>query len=245
MTSQLEGLGVVFEIIDSVDGRSLTRESVPEYSQSGAHESMGRDMSLKEIGCTLSHMGLWRRMVEEGLDEVLILEDDIRVGHAVLDVIAHRDRFPSDYDLINFHTDTGQIPFGPVLTDIYRAARHHGHANGLCCYLLKLSGARKLYAAAYPMRMVSDELTGRTHLTGLISYGVYPRTAALAEVESSIWKVEGIPGSTAIRKKVFLLTQIWYLLLELLELRPIGRFLKRSWRRVRAKLDGTEPDLGR
>ena len=35
-----------------------------------------REIRKGEIGCALSHVNIWKRVVEEGLDEVLILEDD-------------------------------------------------------------------------------------------------------------------------------------------------------------------------
>ena len=37
-----------------------------------------RPMTMGEIGCFLSHYRIWEKMLKDDLNEVLILEDDIR-----------------------------------------------------------------------------------------------------------------------------------------------------------------------
>lgn len=37
-----------------------------------------RPMTLGEVGCFLSHYNIWKRIVDEELNQVLVLEDDIR-----------------------------------------------------------------------------------------------------------------------------------------------------------------------
>lgn len=38
----------------------------------------GRNMTLGEIGCFLSHFELWKMQIEAGHDRVLVLEDDVQ-----------------------------------------------------------------------------------------------------------------------------------------------------------------------
>ncbi len=87
-------------------------------------------------------------------------------------------------------TSAKQIPFGAPIYDVYRACRFEGYANGACAYLLNRAGAKKLLSHVYPIRWAADGITGRTYITGLVSYGVDPRVVALSNFESDIWKDE-------------------------------------------------------
>jgi glycosyl transferase, family 25 len=216
MTEQLDGLGVKWESVEGVDAQALDMKKVDAYSERASLRDLGRPLVPGELACVMSHMAMWKRIVDEGLPEVLILEDDIRVGVGLLSVLAARERLPADYELINFLTDVAQVPFGPVVADIYRASRHQGNANRASCYLLKHAGAEKLLAFAQPIRMTPDEITGRTSLSRVHSYGVSPPAASLTDLPSSIWQNDRFPGFHWMDKKRYLVRQIYYLSLDLL-----------------------------
>ncbi|MBP0439647.1 glycosyltransferase family 25 protein [Tianweitania sediminis] len=69
MMDQLEALGVSFERIAAVDGKTadLTRHA-------------GSPLTQTEIACFLSHRDCWKRIVDLDLDYGLILEDDVRLS---------------------------------------------------------------------------------------------------------------------------------------------------------------------
>lgn len=215
MTEQLDGLGVSWESVEGVDAQALDMQNVEAYSEEASLRDLGRPLVAGELACVMSHVAMWERIVREGIEEVLILEDDIRIGVGLLRVLAARSRLPPDYELINFLTDVAQVPFGPIVTDIYRASRHQGNANRASCYLLKRSGAAKLLDFALPIRMTPDEITGRTSLNRVVSYGVSPPAAALTDLPSSIWQNDQFPGFRWFDKKRYLLRQMYYLSLDL------------------------------
>src|SRR5205823_1114202 len=74
ITAQLRKTGIDYEIITAVDGRDLNM-----------HDSAIIDSSLiaknsfpaGTAGCALSHLRVYRKMIADGLDEALILEDDV------------------------------------------------------------------------------------------------------------------------------------------------------------------------
>lgn len=192
MQEQLHALNVDYEIVEGIDGRQLSEKDLSSYSQWAAINSCGRKLSGGEIGCALSHAKIWEKVVKEGMEEALVLEDDVKLSPSILKVLENKSKFPSDYEFINFLTDAPQIPFGPFIFDIYRAAQHKGYANRSCVYLITRTGAEKLLSKAYPLRWATDGLMGRTEITGLISYGLYPQIAVLSDFESSIWENDRI-----------------------------------------------------
>ncbi len=193
MQEQLNVLNVTYEIIAGVDGKTLSKQDLSHYSQQAAIYSCGRRLGFGEIGCALSHARIWERIVKEGIEEVLVLEDDVEINPLLFKILERKSKFPKDYEFINFLTDVRQQPFGPFVFDGYRFSRHQEYANRACLYLVTRKGATKLLNNAYPIRWAADGLTGRTYLTNLISYGMYPNVAVLSDFESTIWKYENVP----------------------------------------------------
>jgi glycosyl transferase family 25 len=206
MRKQLRALHLPFQRIEAVDGSVLTSEERGLYSKANALQYSRRELTPGEIGCALSHARMWERMIREKIREVLIFEDDVLIGDALPRILAKRSRLPKDWEMINFSTDAPQEPFGRFLTDIYRASRHKDWADRSSAYLLRLRGARKLLQHVYPIGHTADGLTWRTDITGLVSYGIYPRVVILSELDSSIWSEGGIrpPGFAARKYREFL-----------------------------------------
>lgn len=82
MEQSFKEIGLQVEHIAAIDGNELTSEYLdeigvkflPGYSDPFQH----RPMTKGEIGCFLSHFMIWEKQVLEKLNEVLVLEDDIR-----------------------------------------------------------------------------------------------------------------------------------------------------------------------
>src|SRR5262249_52107032 len=55
--------GLSYEIVDAVDGTSLTPDDRRNYSHVRAVYELGRGLTAGELGCALSHLGLLRRLV--------------------------------------------------------------------------------------------------------------------------------------------------------------------------------------
>jgi hypothetical protein len=160
-----------------------------------------RELSPDEIATSRSHAWMWERVLSEKQWEVLIFEDDVLIAGALVEIFRNRHKFPTDCELINFSTDAPQAPFGGFLTDVYRASRHKEWADRASVYLLNPTGARKLLARIYPIGHTADRLAWRMDITGLVSYGVYPRVVVLSDLESSIWKKWDIPKRSSASRK--------------------------------------------
>lgn len=180
MEEQLQKLNWQFEIIPAVDGKCLGPDELKYYSTQQAIKTIKREMTPGEIGCALSHAKMWERIVAKSIEEVLIFEDDAKIKKELIDVLEVRHEFPEDWEFINFRTDVKKIPFGPPVCAKYRVCHFQSYANRTCAYFINLKGAKKLCDHVYPIRWAADGLTGRTYISNLISYGLYPDLVKLA-----------------------------------------------------------------
>ncbi|MCO6449733.1 MAG: glycosyltransferase family 25 protein [Caldilineales bacterium] len=188
MINQMERWGLSYEIIDAVDGRSLTAEQLSRYDPDQAMAVSHRELSPGEIGCALTHIIMYQRLVEDDHDEVLILEDDVTLSDDFIAITERRHRFPPDWEMINFASTYKGVLVGEPIYKEYRAKRFLDDANTTACYLLKSAGAHRLLEHALPIRYPADGLTGRaTGLTGLHLYGVTPVPVQTGGFHSDIW----------------------------------------------------------
>ena len=109
ISAHLQALGLEYEMVDGVDGRALPPEEHARLLAPGVtFQSPG------VVGCYMSHMAVYRRLVESGDAAALVLEDDaalnpaivplLRAGPATLDfdycfLDCGNDRDPVFYDL--------------------------------------------------------------------------------------------------------------------------------------------------
>lgn len=185
---QLRQLGLPYEVIDAVDGKGLTFADRAQYSAQAAVAAIGRELVPEEIGCALSHLAVYRRMLEAQA-EALILEDDAVVGPDLLAVLGSRQLFPSDWEIMLFsHSESRAVPWGKKwVTTKHQAVRFWSRVCLTSGYLLSLGGAEKLLRHAYPIRFPADVLTGWFRKTGISLYGIVPRCVGLAAFPSTIW----------------------------------------------------------
>lgn len=82
MERNFREIGLDVEHIAAIDGKQLTQEYLEEIGvkilPGYADPFHNRPMTKGEIGCFLSHFWIWEKQVVEKMNEILILEDDIR-----------------------------------------------------------------------------------------------------------------------------------------------------------------------
>lgn len=202
MEERLDRLRLDYQVIPAVDGSKLTQDQWDRYSPSRARRVFGRELSVGEIGCSLSHALLYDRMVREGTPEVLILEDDVIVTKDLLQILSLRDRLPEDWQVVNFDLRPYRVlgkrrifvgPLGGFVWKDYRACVFERVSAGTAAYLLSLEGAKRLVRKVWPICVPSDVFIGRADMSKAIVYGVYPPAVKLAKTKSTIYLIDGGP----------------------------------------------------
>lgn len=160
MSRQLDALGLDYEFFAAVDGAALSREEVLQScNQKWAKRHIGRQMLPGEIGCALSHLGVYRKVVDENTPMALVLEDDAQLVPAVVPVLkAFEDRLdPSDSVFCLLSPCAGLSEQGIPLTDEYRMARVTAAAYLSHAYVVTQESARKMLSALFPIVQVADD----------------------------------------------------------------------------------------
>ena len=146
MTRTFGDLGIPFELVDAVDGRALSPEERRQYSPWRSRFEIGRDMTLGDVGCSLSHLRVYERMIAEGIPELVVVEDDVQPMPALVDVLASRDALPNDWQVVTLHslfTTSDPRPLDlPPLTADHRVCTYGRIPFGTQCYLIRLPAAR-------------------------------------------------------------------------------------------------------
>lgn len=181
MKKQLGRLDIAYEFVDAVDGKALTDQEIkmhgletfPPWPSFNA-----RQLSRFEIGCLLSHLAIYKRMIAENIEWACILEDDAVLGEnleMLLKVMAdHLARSRHDLLLLGHHGryhdfSRGAEYFPKRRTNLscYRVVKAVELPYGTYAYIIKQSAARKLLGEAYPLRMPMDYLTGHSTSIGV------------------------------------------------------------------------------
>jgi glycosyl transferase family 25 len=92
ITAELKKTGLDYEIVTAVDGRELDLRDPAIIDQSLpfiASALSGLDVALAAgtAGCALSHLSVYRKIIADGWDEALVLEDDVMLP-AEINVLA-------------------------------------------------------------------------------------------------------------------------------------------------------------
>ncbi|REH38866.1 glycosyl transferase family 25 [Paraperlucidibaca baekdonensis] len=173
----------------AIDGQALSKA---EAEASICHKSLirraGRGFSLGELGCALSHRGIWQRFLASDEPYTLVLEDD-----AVLS-----EDLPAALPALEKHLASNSprvVVLGKVrlyaqgsvkaLTDAVSLMTPlrawGGHA-----YLLNRAAAERMVQAQTPLRCMADDWVYFQRIAGVEVHGLEPYFADVLAVESQL-----------------------------------------------------------
>ena len=147
--------GIIPEICEAVDGRLLTEQELlmnaKDYKING--------LTRGEIGCSLSHLNIYKKIIEDNIDIALILEDDAIFKEDINKILEEINKFNKSTDksflyLLSksySYISNRSIKLGSItLYDIYRASLTHG-------YVINNKAAKSLAAYVHPVRYTADD----------------------------------------------------------------------------------------
>jgi glycosyl transferase family 25 len=158
--SECRRIGMPFSIIDAIYGKELTAEQLSKVYDREKAMRHYKDLTVNEIAASLSHISIYRRMIDENIPHALILEDDARLSPDVGPVIAAlQKRIPPSEPSVTLLTYVEHYTrrHSCILTDRHQlvrpVTRHQWLAHG---YFVTLEAAKRLVDALYPVWIPAD-----------------------------------------------------------------------------------------
>lgn len=152
-------MNLSYEIIDAVDGRKgLPVQYENMVDTSAMLRDFGRPMSNPEIGCALSHISVYKKMIQRDLPGALILEDDTVWSTAATKLL--RELKPGELDFLQLDYGWADIwrfsppkPSGKAGVKFKRLAKNSGLANS---YIISNFAAKYLLENSLPVTSPAD-----------------------------------------------------------------------------------------
>ena len=97
---QLDFMGVHFERVSAVDGNLLSQDKIDCcYSKELNRQKYFVPLTRGEIGCYLSHISIFKKLLDENLDYAIVLEDDLvfKPGFARIPSVVESIKVKWDY----------------------------------------------------------------------------------------------------------------------------------------------------
>ncbi|XP_067460737.1 procollagen galactosyltransferase 2-like [Thunnus thynnus] len=155
MLSSLAIIGINVTLTEAVDGKALNSsqlqamgiDMLPGYKDPYSDRVLTRG----EIGCFLSHYNIWKQAVQQELQQVLVLEDDVRFEprfcSRLVAIMENVQRVGLDWDLIYVGRKRLQVKEPEHWVKGVSDLVHPGYSYWTLGYVLSLQGAKKLLHA--------------------------------------------------------------------------------------------------
>ena len=173
--------GLPYEIIDAVDGRNMSVKDHPVYDGVKRRLFFGTDLKGGELGCLLSHIRCYQKIIDDNLDMALVFEDDVQLDKDFASVLAYVQEHTDKFEIMRFLGSKKVMERGGrrvfEVCDGYHAVRLPTTPGGAHATLLTRNGAEKmlrhLKKTAYPI----DTMLGRSWQTKANVVALYPGLA--------------------------------------------------------------------
>lgn len=176
---QLLALGITPQRYAAVYGKDLTPQQVDAcYDQAANLRYFRRSLSAGELGCYLSHRGIWQKMVDDDIPLAIVLEDDIDVDPRLPQAIEALSKL-SGWDHIKLSDDRDAAGFQqqPVSAG-FSLVNFRNVPNCTTGYAITLAGAKKMLKRSRFYRPVDIDLQFGSELQlqlfSLLPYTIWP-----------------------------------------------------------------------
>ena len=180
-----DAVGIPLEVFEAVDGaEEIAFEAGESVDFRDGRACPHVFIETAQIACCLSHYRLLRRAYDEGLERVLVFEDDARPLPGLRAALPELAALPASFELVRLHCPPyrrvipGCIPRGTMgrvahrLCDGRRVIRLRGMSYQTVAYMMNRAGIGKFLDHAQPMRAPLDVLLAYFWRLDLASYVV-------------------------------------------------------------------------
>jgi glycosyl transferase, family 25 len=87
MTKELRNTGLDYEFVDAIDGRDLNPDDTQLADRAWRAKMFSANHAAANLGASLSHLAVYRKVLENGDDHALVLEDDVAVPSDICNLV--------------------------------------------------------------------------------------------------------------------------------------------------------------
>lgn len=170
--------GLDFERFSAVNGKLLPEAFIDEViSRRRNFDEKFSLLKPGEIGCALSHLDIYQKIIDNGLELALILEDDIEFDENLIRFISDFENCDVSFDLlllgyygVEINKDSEHCQSGAILSLWNRIKINSDFNVGVPVhtlwttmgYIVSKEGAQKLLKHGQPIFLLADELTSNS-----------------------------------------------------------------------------------
>lgn len=120
-------------------------------------------LSPGELACFMSHVSIWKKMVDENIPFLAVFEDDVYLGEQSALLLNSSDWISSEYDIIKTEAFAEKVFLGAVAADLPGNFRKlyplKGKNLGTAGYILSLKGAQTYLSYVQKVQLIAlDQL---------------------------------------------------------------------------------------
>jgi glycosyl transferase, family 25 len=158
--AQLSAQGIEFERFEAVNGRALSDIEAAKVYDAAENARVFRHPLLRgELGCYLSHIGIWQRIAEGEATGAVVLEDDFSADDGLAEVLRALGDSAEPWDMVKLYTrrlDKRMLRPQPLVAG-RELVTPYAIPNTTLGYVIRKDAAARLLARATPFARPIDE----------------------------------------------------------------------------------------
>jgi len=220
MEEQLHALGLSAEFIEAVDGKLMSDDERMRVTADVNYAFLPG-----EIGCALSHQKIYKRIVDDGIVQALILEDDVLIENILPELLKGIKLSNTTPEIILLsRVNKFRKKAVRSITAIHKIHKTE-QATTAHAYIINNKAASSLLKNLYPVWMTSDKWSLFEDLSMAKIYSVIPYPVRLSE-EAETSTINPSKGDSEINLEK---RRIWDLLMQQ---RPLRAKIRHRYRRA-------------
>jgi glycosyl transferase, family 25 len=158
--AQLTAQGIAFQRFEAVNGRALSEgEAARAYDAAANVQKFRHSLLRGELGCYLSHIDIWQRIVEGEAPGAVVLEDDFSADSDLAKVLRALSDSGEPWDMVKLYTrrvDKKMLRPRPLVGG-RKLVTPYAIPNTTLGYVIRKDAAARLLARATPFARPIDE----------------------------------------------------------------------------------------
>lgn len=172
MEMHLSDIGIDFKFLDAIYGLDLKEEELSKIADvETSRHLIGREINVGEIGCYLSHINAAKMLLESDFDFALVLEDDVCVSKAILNVdtnelIQTAFEHGAEICFLGHHSTISRSkePLAKIKvkfrTGLFKVKHNIEAVHGTYGYIMSRSAAKRLVDEYSVVKLPIDHILG-------------------------------------------------------------------------------------